>query len=314
MASFGPTLQQERQRRGISVDEVARCTRIARRYLLALEGESLGALPGGPYNRAYLRAYATHLGLDADRLLQEYDLQAKAQFEAGQLNVEPDARTAMRVAAERRASQLSDTNTGFRNSVRVGAASGGLLALLGAAVWFGMPYLTSHGNQTERQDVHGAPVTTAGAGGGAASGVSASAPSSPPRAEAPREAAPTAQPPVIVATSNEALATGLSVDGSAVGTDVVDKHLVGPSHTFAVGTRVAFWTLVTGGHAGDLIRHIWIHEGRIVGRIDLIVGNAHWRTYSRRTLGPSSEGDWVVEAQDATGRVLARSSFRCEPR
>jgi cytoskeletal protein RodZ len=320
MASFGLTLQQERQRRGISLDDVAGCTRVARRYLLALEDESLGTLPGGPYNRAYLRAYAAYLGLDADSLVREYDLRARAQSDAGQLNVEPDARTAMRVAAERRASQISGRTGGSTTALRVGAVIGGVLALLAAVVWFAVPHFTHRGD-LQQLGAHPLPNVVVDGSGPSAIEISASPAELSQGAKLPHpatgeavERARPAEPPVEAVRSDSDRGARLSIDSFAVGTDVVDRRLVGESHTFAVDTRVAFWTLVAGGRAGDTVRHVWIHQGRTVGAVELGVGSAHWRTYSWRTLTPGSEGDWVVEARDAEGRVLAQYSFRCEPR
>ena len=117
--------------------------------------------------------------------------------------------------------------------------------------------------------------------------------------------------PEIPAT-DDARAPRLSVARSGVGTDVVDRELVGRSDTFAVCTHVAFWTHVTGGRPGDMVRHVWLHEDRTVGVADLPVGSPSWRTHSRRTLASGAEGDWVVEVRDVEGRVLARHEFRGE--
>ena len=108
-----------------------------------------------------------------------------------------------------------------------------------------------------------------------------------------------------------ALAPRLAVTRSGVGTDVADQQLVGQSDMFAVGTRVAFWTHVTGGRPGDTVRHVWSHDGRTASAVDLPVGSPSWRTQSRRTLAAGAEGTWVVEARDPEGRVLARHEFRC---
>ena len=115
-----------------------------------------------------------------------------------------------------------------------------------------------------------------------------------------------------VPAADDVLAPRLSVVRSGVGTDVVDRELVGRSDTFAVCTRVAFWTHVTGGRPGDIVRHVWFHEHRTVGVVDLAVGGPSWRTHSRRTLAPGAEGDWVGEVRDVEGRVLARHEFRGE--
>lgn len=103
----------------------------------------------------------------------------------------------------------------------------------------------------------------------------------------------------------------LSVLRSAVGSDVIDRELVGRSDAFVVGTPVVFWTHVGGGRPDDAVRHVWSHDGREVRVTVLPVGSPSWRTQSRHTLLPESEGTWVVELQDSEGRVLVRHEFRC---
>ncbi len=72
-SGFGERLKRERELRGVSRDEVCTATRIGSRYLEALENEQWGTLPGGVFNRGFVRAVARFLGLDEDDLLAEYD-------------------------------------------------------------------------------------------------------------------------------------------------------------------------------------------------------------------------------------------------
>jgi cytoskeleton protein RodZ len=72
-SGFGEGLKRERELRGVSRDEVCTATRIGSRYLEALENEQWGTLPGGVFNRGFVRAVARFLGLDEDDLLAEYD-------------------------------------------------------------------------------------------------------------------------------------------------------------------------------------------------------------------------------------------------
>lgn len=65
----GAVLAAERRAQGQSLDQVAAATRIRRAHLEAIERDDLAALPGAVYARGYLRAYATHLGLEAAPLL-----------------------------------------------------------------------------------------------------------------------------------------------------------------------------------------------------------------------------------------------------
>ena len=100
---------------------------------------------------------------------------------------------------------------------------------------------------------------------------------------------------------------------SGVGTGVTNHRLVGRSDRFPEGTQVAFWTEVTDGGEGDVIRHVWFHQGQAVMRTDLEIGGAPWRTYSRRLLPRGATGEWVVEARGPDGSLLARQAFLCVP-
>ena len=95
MASFGAALRRTREEKGISLDEIAGETRLSKRYLLALEDEAIHKLPGGTYNRAYLRSYAGYLGLDIERLVREYSLEEAHQTEIGRLQPQPDILTSI---------------------------------------------------------------------------------------------------------------------------------------------------------------------------------------------------------------------------
>jgi cytoskeleton protein RodZ len=69
---IGPTLRQARNRRKVELSEVEAATKIRVRYLRAMENEEWDVLPGGAYVRSFLRTYASFLGLDGDRLVDEY--------------------------------------------------------------------------------------------------------------------------------------------------------------------------------------------------------------------------------------------------
>lgn len=69
MATIGETLRAARERRGLSLSEASRLTRIAPRFLVALEEDDYGALPAPVYARGFLRSYATLLGLEPEPLV-----------------------------------------------------------------------------------------------------------------------------------------------------------------------------------------------------------------------------------------------------
>lgn len=72
MGSFGEHLRREREMRGISLDEIVATTKIGRRLLTALEEEQFDLLPGGIFNKAYVRAYAKCVGMNEDEAVAEY--------------------------------------------------------------------------------------------------------------------------------------------------------------------------------------------------------------------------------------------------
>ena len=76
-AGFGEHLRREREMRGVSLEEIAGATRISTRFLEALEKETWDVLPGGVFNRGFVRTVARFLGLDEETLLAEYSLAAR---------------------------------------------------------------------------------------------------------------------------------------------------------------------------------------------------------------------------------------------
>jgi cytoskeletal protein RodZ len=72
--TFGERLKRERELREVTLDEVSTATRIAPRFLEALENELWNQLPGGIFGRGFVRSIARYLGLNEEDLLSEYDL------------------------------------------------------------------------------------------------------------------------------------------------------------------------------------------------------------------------------------------------
>ena len=70
--TVGARLREAREKRGVSLRQVASSTRISLMSLEALERSDLSRLPGGIFTRAFVRAYAQEVGLDPDRTIQEF--------------------------------------------------------------------------------------------------------------------------------------------------------------------------------------------------------------------------------------------------
>jgi len=72
VGSFGERLRREREMRGVSLDDIAEATKIGTRLLRALEDEQFELLPGGIFNKGFVRAYAKYLGLNEEEAVADY--------------------------------------------------------------------------------------------------------------------------------------------------------------------------------------------------------------------------------------------------
>lgn len=72
MASLGEELRRQRELRQISLREISDATKINIRFLEALERNDFRHLPGGQFNKGFIRAYSRHIGVDPERLVDAY--------------------------------------------------------------------------------------------------------------------------------------------------------------------------------------------------------------------------------------------------
>jgi cytoskeletal protein RodZ len=79
--NFGERLKRERELREVTLEEITQATRIGPRFLEALENEEWDKLPGGVFNRGFVRSIAHYLGLGEEAFLAEYDLAHGAHAE-----------------------------------------------------------------------------------------------------------------------------------------------------------------------------------------------------------------------------------------
>jgi transcriptional regulator with XRE-family HTH domain len=70
--TFVTRLRRHRQRSRISLEEIAEATNVKRELLEALENNDLSQWPRGLYARAWIRAYASAVGLDPVDTVDEF--------------------------------------------------------------------------------------------------------------------------------------------------------------------------------------------------------------------------------------------------
>ena len=91
--AFGDRLRRQRERQNVSLAQIAEATKVTASLFAGLERGDCSRWPGGVYNRAFVRGYATAVQLDADEVTAEF----VEYYEA------PSAETAERTAPKAKA-------------------------------------------------------------------------------------------------------------------------------------------------------------------------------------------------------------------
>jgi cytoskeletal protein RodZ len=70
--TLGEKLRQAREARGITLSEVAEQTRISPLYIESIENDDYRSLPGGIFNKGFVKSFAKYVGVDEQEALQDY--------------------------------------------------------------------------------------------------------------------------------------------------------------------------------------------------------------------------------------------------
>jgi len=84
--TLGEKLRQAREARGLSISQIAEQTRISALYLRCIESDDFRTLPGGIFNKGFVKSFAKSVGVDEQEALQDY-----AQLVGGQESQIEDA-------------------------------------------------------------------------------------------------------------------------------------------------------------------------------------------------------------------------------
>ena len=87
--TLGEKLRQAREDRGLTVSEVADQTRISPHYLECIENDDYHTLPGGIFNKGFVKSYAKFVGINEQEALSDYSSLASrgADPESSELKV-----------------------------------------------------------------------------------------------------------------------------------------------------------------------------------------------------------------------------------
>ena len=150
MPSFGEKLKQEREKRKITLEQISTSTKIGTRMLQALEDDKFDQLPGGIFNKGFVRAYSRCIGLDEDQTVAEYLL---ASGDAPPVSTEIAARENGARENEENISRLEAISDAHPRQLPWGLLAAVLLLIaLALALW------TRRQREYERQAVHPTPT------------------------------------------------------------------------------------------------------------------------------------------------------------
>jgi cytoskeleton protein RodZ len=76
--TFGANLKRERELRAISLEEISKTTKISVRLLTAIEMDRYDIFPEGIFRKSFIKSYAKYLGMNEEKVLQEYLLATQA--------------------------------------------------------------------------------------------------------------------------------------------------------------------------------------------------------------------------------------------
>lgn len=134
--TLGQKLRQVREERGISIGEVSEQTRISPHYIESIENDDYKTLPGGIFNKGFIKSYARYVGFDEQEALGDYSRLMASQSE-GAISDEPKTY---------RPEVLTDDNYSSSRLPTL-ILAGVILALMTVGVLYLLNYLTARNEQ-----------------------------------------------------------------------------------------------------------------------------------------------------------------------
>lgn len=133
MEHFGEALRCERQRRSVSLEDIAQTTKVTVRSLQALESDAFDQLPGGILSKGIVRSYVRFLGLDEGEWVERF-LDASGQKNPPAANNDNDWAAFALSVSTHRGGRVTDTKLRWAGVLA-------LLLLLGGLGWIVWGYV-----------------------------------------------------------------------------------------------------------------------------------------------------------------------------
>jgi cytoskeletal protein RodZ len=126
MEPFGKYLKKAREKKKLSLEQIASQTRIQETHLRALESEDFANLPAKVFAKGFVRSYAKALGLDEEEALQGF-LETSGTFYDQSQPEQPQPHTQVKLEAAP------------RPSIHWNLVVAALVVIAAGAVWYGLP-------------------------------------------------------------------------------------------------------------------------------------------------------------------------------
>jgi cytoskeleton protein RodZ len=268
MESLGKYLKKERELRNLSIEEVARFTKVREQFLGAIEEDRFELLPAPLYLKGFLAAYARYLGLDPNDVILRY------QKYRGEISVAGQKQSELKPQI-----QLPRKRVG---SWLFFVLISTILVLVSLSIFY-FPYGPS-GKRNHTIDQK------------------KSTPTPIPLQPSPLQIeekvkTPATQPAKQVEVSNEGVFFEVIKAGIGTGIEREDDHLVlkGKSVEFRCNNQKIFFLTRIKTSREEKIAHVWFWEGKEYHSNEMEVKPPEYSVYSYLTLRPHQSGNWKAE-------------------
>ena len=133
-SAIGQELQQARLDRGLSLDDIQQSTKIQKRYLAAIESGQFDQLPGAFYERAFVRQYATAVGIDAVAFMQKYENEDAETPQPDLSAARVDADNVTRAGMHQNEETVADKTRSMMPKIIIGVVIVAIIAIIWAVV------------------------------------------------------------------------------------------------------------------------------------------------------------------------------------
>ena len=133
-SAIGQELQQARLDKGLSLDDIQQSTKIQKRYLAAIESGQFDQLPGAFYERAFVRQYATAVGIDAVAFMQKYENEDAETPQPDLSAARVDADNVTRAGMHQNEETVADKTRSMMPKIIIGVVIVAIIAIIWAVV------------------------------------------------------------------------------------------------------------------------------------------------------------------------------------